>query len=130
MIRIAIVILLFAALFPTLYEMQLLTFRTTRAVLFAGSFCRKQLCRAKFSSCSGKIRRRLRFSESRSYRFELTAPLEKGSIEICVLDPSKMPVLTLTPENPRAEMQADPSARYTLMITFQSASGELELTWN
>ena len=53
-----------------------------RALLFVGSLRWKNKCEVFFSSCSGYVKKVIKFNESREYTFKLDGDVSKGSIHV------------------------------------------------
>lgn len=127
------IIILFLSLgfvFYILYVQGVLIVNTKRAVMFVGSIRGKDNCRANFTSCSGYMKRVIKFKESKTYSFVLHSELEKGEIEVKILDATKQPIMTLNHIKQTAMIAVDKKRRYYLIFTFKSASGKYELKWN
>ena len=86
--------------------------------------------KARFSGCSGTIKRVVRFTESREYHFALATELEKGEIRVTLLDSKKKTVLCLDRHTSEGLLEAEAGKRYELVIHFESASGSYELDWS
>lgn len=86
--------------------------------------------RASFSACSGFTRRRVRFAESRTYRFAFTAELSKGEVSAELLDADKQTLLRLSADAPEGELDLSRGSRYYLVVRFRSATGQYWLSWD
>ena len=125
-----VVFLIFIGLvFYVLYTQGMLVVNCKRAILFVGSIRGKDSCRASFKSCSGYMKRVIKFERSRAYYFMLDSELEKGELEIAILDSSKQPVLMLNHIQQSGTIEVDARQRYYLVFSFKSASGKYELKW-
>lgn len=100
-----------------------------RAVTFIGSIRGRGKCGASFHSCSGYMKRIMRFKESRVYHFELEVNLVSGEMVVEVLDREKKPVMRLDGNAPSAELEVDRKKRYTLIFRFKSATGDFKMRW-
>lgn len=100
-----------------------------RAVMYVGSIRGKTSCKAMFTSCSGTIKRVMKFKESKIFRFHLISNLSKGSLTVEILDAGKRPLCTLSEKNPIADIKINAKGRYYLVFTFQSATGDYILNW-
>ena len=87
-------------------------------------------CRSRFSSCSGYMKRVVRFKEDRIYRFDLTLSLSKGDFFIELLDPNGNAVLKLDKDTPTTSAEVSSGVRYRLVFRFRSASGSYKLSWD
>lgn len=123
MIVVAAIALLFL-----LFELGWLPVSIKRSSTFVGSMGRR--CEASFTSTTGKLFRVLRFRESRSYSFCLTARVQQGEMAVQILDRQRIPVLTLTPASPNGVFAARAGEKYYLVIRFQNASGSYQLDWS
>ena len=85
---------------------------------------------ARFISCSGFTRRRLRFRASGAYRFVFRAAISSGRVSAQILDRNRNVLLTLSPAAPKGTLLIDERARYLLAIRFERASGSYDLDWD
>lgn len=118
------------ALMVGLYEAGLLVLNVKRALLFVGSLRGKGRCRAQFTACHGRIQRVIRFRESRTYRFELKAPLRMGEMEAELLGAGGRSLMRLCAPRDSAQIDVRQGERYVLRFIFRQASGEFELSWD
>ena len=98
-----------------------------RAVFFAGSDRGR---RAVFTDCSGRIKRAVRFSESKTLRADLTLTLDKGYVYAELLDDRKQQILRLDENRPNGDISVEKGRRYWLIFHFESATGEYALQLN
>lgn len=84
---------------------------------------------ARFASCTGTIKRVLKFKESRVFTFILDLDLSKGKLIVELLDKNKCPVLTLSDSNPVGRIEVIAKQRYYLVFKYQSATGDYSLRW-
>lgn len=101
-----------------------------RAVMYVGTIRGKSSCKAMFTSCSGTIKRVMKFKEHKIVRFQLISNLSKGSLMVEILDAGKYPVAALSEKNPIAEFEVNAKERYYLIFSFQSATGDYILSWS
>ena len=111
--------------FIFLYNQGYLISKSIRAVTFVGS---AKGNRAKFSSCSGYIKRVIKFKEDGRYTFVLDAELSKGDMSVELMDSSKQKIMQLNPINRRASVPVEKQKKYYLVIHFKSATGRYALT--
>lgn len=130
MLKIVIIFLCLCILFYLLYINGILVINAKRAVMFVGSIRGNSHCRASFSSCTGYIKRVIRFKESKTYQFTLHSELENGELEVMILTSSQQPVVSLNSAQRNAVVDMDCSKRYYLIFTFRSATGTYELNWD
>lgn len=116
--------------FYLLYINGYMVINAKRAIMFVGSIRGKDSCKARFSSCSGYMKRVIRFDESRSYNFVLVPELTEGELVVEILDSNKQNIMKLDAYNRYANIVVDKKKRYYLVFNFQSASGSYELDWN
>ena len=100
------------------------------AILFVGSFRRKNRCKIKFKSCNGYIKKVLKLRESRNYKFTLNSNITKGDVTAEIQDVNKKILLQLDKNNPETAINLEKNHRYYLVLRFVKADGELDLTWN
>ena len=121
--------ILFCILMYVLYINGYMIVNAKRAVTFIGSIRGRGKCGASFHSCSGYMKRIMRFKESRVYHFELEVNLVSGEMVVEVLDREKKPVMRLDGNTPKAEIEVDTKKRYTLVFRFKSATGDFKMRW-
>lgn len=126
-IRLGILCLVMGAAMYLMYRSGWMILSSKSAVTFIGSNRGKS---ASFSGCSGSIRRIVRFSEDRAYRFFLDAALTKGEMSVSLLGPDRKELLRLTSGMPEAVVALERQQRYTLVLHFRSATGRYSLQWN
>lgn len=126
-------IALFAVCCAVVYLLYLcgcLTVTSKRAVTFLGSSNWKaHHCGASFSSCTGYIRRVLKFKEDRPCRFTFSDRSTRGLVRVELLDKNGALLLRLDKNTPTGNILADKSGRYTLICRFQNADGGYRLDW-
>ena len=86
-------------------------------------------CSAKFTACTGEIKRVVKFKESRVYIFNFDCTLEKGEVKVTLSDSKKRQIFTLTPENMTETVNAAAGKRYYLKFEFYKAYGSYRLSW-
>lgn len=77
----------------------------------------------------GYMKRVMKFKENKGYHFTLDSELQKGELEVQILDSLKQPIAILNHIHADAVVDADKKGRYYLVFTFKSASGNYELRW-
>ena len=96
-----------------------------RAFMFLGS---KRGKKAMFSSCTGYIKRVIKFKESKVYHVNFGLELEKGEVALELLDEKKQIILSLN-GNDTSEIEVESRKRYYMILRFKSATGNYEVTW-
>lgn len=81
--------------FYILYINGIMVINSKRALEFIGSIRGNGSCKASFKGCSGYMKRVIKFKESTVYKFLLDCELEKGELEVSILDSEKEPVMVL-----------------------------------
>lgn len=119
---------LIGALFYLLYREGLMVTKSIAAILFVFR-PGKRGDSASLDSCTGWVRHRGRFRESRTYAFHLDCRLSKGSAVVTLLDRQKRKLLRLSQDSPAGEIELSGNDRYYLRWEFQSATGNCELRW-
>lgn len=127
--KVIIILICLGILFYVLYMQGLMVINSKRVVMFMGSIRGRDNCKAKFTMCSGSMKRVVRFKENRTYIFSLNSELSNGEVEVKILDSSKQPVITLNSNISEAHFDADKRQRYYLVFLFESATGSYELRW-
>lgn len=121
---IAILTVIFAGLFVFLYNQGYMIVKSTSAASFIGSAKGNS---ARFSSCSGYIKRIVRFKDDGTYTFILDADLSKGDMSVELLDSAKQKIMQLNCANHSASIAVEKRKKYYLVINFKSASGRYAL---
>ena len=114
----------FGLLMYLLYRSGCISVQRKRALAFIGSNYK-----ARFTSCTGNIRRILRFRENAQLRFLLEQKLTAGELWAELLDDSGRCILRLDENAPAAELALEGRTCYKLIVHFRSASGRYELSW-
>lgn len=120
-------ILLFAGIMSLVYFLYINGFggvSNKSALMYIGS-----ISGARFASCTGTIKRVLKFKESRVVCFTLDLNLSKGKLIVELLDKDKCPVLTLSDSNSVGRIDVTAKQRYYLVFKYQSATGDYSLRW-
>jgi len=99
------------------------------AVLFVG-LRKKGRYSIKFASCSGWVKKVIKIYESRNYTFKFKCNISKGNVTAEIRDKSKNMLLRLDKNNPESTINLQKNSRYYLVLKFENADGDLELTWN
>lgn len=89
----------------------------------------KRSDRASLNSCTGWVRHRRRFRESRIYEFCFDCRLSSGDAEVVLLDGQKRELLRLNRQRSTGELRLSRTARYYLQWEFHRATGKCELRW-
>lgn len=114
------------AVFYFLYINGYMIINAKRATLFFGKNRGKY---ARFSSCSGFMKRVIRFKENREYEFHFETELEKGEVSIELWDNKQEKVLSMTNKGSQA-VAVERKKRYYLILRFESATGSYNIEWN
>ena len=110
--------------FAFLYNQGYMISKSMRSVAFVG-YAKGN--RAKFTSCTGYIKRVIRFKADGTYAFALDAELGKGDMWVELLDSGKQEIMHLTTSHPNASIHVEKSKKYYLVIHFESATGRYTL---
>lgn len=100
------------------------------SILFVGSFRQKKGCKIKFQSCNGYIKKVIKIRKSHSYEFTFNSNITNGYVMAEIQDLSKKILLQLDKNNPESSVNLDKKYRYYLLLRFENADGEIEITWN
>lgn len=117
-------------LFYLLWINGYLVLNKKRAVLFSGSILGKNRCKVRFSSCNGLVKKVIKFRDSRSYQFDFNNSITKGNVSIEILNKNKEIVLELNSSISSGVLIVNTKERYYLVLRFNKADGEFEMTWN
>ena len=115
---------LMAGIFLILYNSRYMIVKSLSSVTFIGS---PKGTGANFTSCSGYIKRIVRFKESGTLHYYLDADLSKGDIFVEILDSQKQSIAKLTRENNHASISVENRKKYYLVVNFISATGRYSL---
>lgn len=85
--------------------------------------------RATFTQCDGTIEQIVRFPQSRTYAFTLYSNIEKGDVQVMLLNRFKRPLLTLSQVHSKVEVPCKKGERYYLFVRFTQTSGAYEVKW-
>lgn len=115
-----------AAILYLLYQGGCLAVQSKKALVYAGSFLGG---RARFSRCSGSVRRILRVQESRIYRFDFALELTGGEVTAELTDRSGQQLFRLDQTHQAAEVPLQRGEKYRLVIRYRSAGGKHDLRY-
>lgn len=124
MVETVLLILILTGLFVFLYNQGYMVLKSTSAVTFIGSTRGNS---ARFTSCSGYMKRIIRFKADGTYTFLLDAELSKGDMSIELLDSAKQKIMLLNCANRSASITVEKKKKYYLVIDFKSATGRYAL---
>lgn len=116
-----------------LYQNGFLVINAKSAQLYMESprFGKKRNCiQAKFSACSGVIKRVIRLPQGEKYRFVFSTDLTRGRVCIEIYRSKKEGIVTLSPEQPSALVSTGTRATYSAAVKFAKATGEYKLVWD
>lgn len=125
MLKSILILALMVAAFYILYINGYMIINAKKATLFLGKERGKY---ARFASCSGYMKRVIRFKESREYEFCFETELEKGEVSIELWDNKQEKVLFLTNQGSQTVM-LESKKRYYLILRFVSATGSYRVDW-
>ena len=122
----AIILLVFIGILSyLLYINGYMVISSKHAFMFLGSERGKK---AMFSSCTGYIKRVIKFKESKVYHVNFGLELEKGEVTLELLDTKKQLILLLN-GNETSEIEVKQGQRYYMVLRFKSATGSYEVMW-
>ena len=107
-----------------LYTNGYLTISAKRALLYVGSL---KGDRARFSSCTGYIKRVIRPKESGTRHFSFTAQTSSGEVWAELFDEEKQRLMHLDRDDQHAAVFLTAPGRYVLVIRFKRATGTYSL---
>ena len=110
--------------FILLYSQGYMVSKSISAVVFIGS---KKGNSAKFTSCSGYLKRIIKFKADGTYTFVLDAELSKGDLSVELLDSTKQKIMQLNCSNRSGSITVEKKKKYYLVINFRSATGRYAL---
>ena len=119
-----ILVVVMLGIFIFLYSQGYMVSKSISAVTFVGSMKGNS---ASFSSCSGYMKRVIRFKEDCTCTFVLDAELSKGDMSVELIDSAKQKIMQLNCSNRSASIAVDKTKKYYLGINFRSATGKYSL---
>lgn len=122
--KLILLTVLMLGVFAVLYSQGYMVFKSIRARTFIGSAKGNG---ATFTSCSGKIKRMIRFKADGTYRFILDAQLSKGDLSVELLDSQGQKLMELNGADHSASVTVTKGARYCLVLRFRCATGSYTL---
>ncbi len=122
MFYIMILLIAFLALY-LLYEFGFIALQSKRAMLFVAS---GNGSKAKFSSCTGKITRIVRFKEQKEYTIRFVRTVEKGVVAFTLYDGEKNAIIE-SGEEEAYTLSPVPGKRYKMCIRMEKASGNYKI---
>ena len=129
MAKAIIILLVVGAIFYLLYINGYLIVNRKRALMFVGSLRGTNSCKATFTSCTGYVKRVVKFKESRMYCFALHTELSAGEMAVELLDAGKQKVMELSDDKQTDSVDINSKTRYYLIFRFKSATGSCEFEW-
>lgn len=109
MVKAVLLIIFLTGIFIFLYNMGYMVINSKSAVSYVGSMKGNG---ATFTSCSGYIKRIVRFKEDKTYTFILDAELTKGDMSVELLDSAKQKIMCLNRFNPSAVIDVAKNKKY------------------
>lgn len=91
---------------------------------------RRNCIKADFNACNGWMKRVVRLSKSKQYRFEFTARVTKGSVSVELYGKGKEPLAILTENRQSVVVSAGEQTVYRVVTRFVKADGEYQLRWD
>ena len=115
-----------------LYRNGWLVVNTKTALFYKGSFVSgkgEKRVHAKFSLCSGTVRRVIRLQRQTPYIFVFFSAIARGSVEIEIWNGKTEVLAVLNDNSPEAVIQAESTGRCWITVKFTKADGEYTLSW-
>ena len=125
MVKLIIILFLIGVLSYFLYINGYMVVTSKRAFMFLGS---KRGKKAMFSSCTGYIKRVVKFKESKIYHVDFNVELEKGEVTLELLDVKKQLMLSLNGSE-ISKIEVKNGQRYYMVLRFKAATGSYEVSW-
>lgn len=122
MVSIIVIAAVFAAVY-LLYNFGFIAVQQKRALLFTASM---NGLRAKFSGCTGKITRIVRFKKSGNHTLRFQKSAEKGAIAVSLFDPHGNALIS-EGEEEIYSIPAEAGKRYKLRILLVKATGSYSI---
>ncbi|MBR3928840.1 MAG: hypothetical protein IKJ65_07550 [Clostridia bacterium] len=106
-----------------LYEFGFIALQSKRAMLFTASI---NGMKAKFSGCTGKITRIVRFKEQKVYMIRFEKTTQKGSVRLSLYDSEKNALIE-SGEEETYSLSPVAGKRYKLTVRMEKASGNYKI---
>lgn len=119
----AIMLIIISLALYLLYEFGFIALQSKRAMLFTASV---NGMKAKFTGCTGKITRIVRFKDSKEYIIRIDKTAEKGVVAFSLYDSEKNAVIESGEEDTYA-LTPVPGKRYKLCVQMEKASGSYRI---
>ena len=119
MMKYIVIIICACALFSWLYINGCMIVNAKRAVMYIGS-----KNKAEFISCTGYIKRVIRFKTSKNYQFSFLSELSSGDVAVELLDDKKKQIMYLDNQIKKTELNINARKRYYLVFHFKQATGK------
>lgn len=124
MLKTVLLLLIMAVVFWILYDRGYMVLNSKTAAFYVGS---KRGTSARFTTCSGSVKRIVRFREDGVSTFVLDLELSKGEVSVELYDSDKQQVLQLDSAKRSASVSLERGKKYTLVVKFKSATGRYAL---
>lgn len=119
-----ILIVIMLLFFCFLYNQGCMVSKSISAVTFVGSTIGNS---AEFTSCSGSLKRIIKFKTDGTYTFVLDVELSKGDMSVELYDSAKQRIMQLNCSTRSASITVEKKQKYYLVISFRSATGRYTL---
>lgn len=86
--------------------------------------------KANFNACNGWMKRVVRLSRYKQYRFTFTFHVTKGSVCVELYGKGKAPLAILTENRQSVVVSTEERNVYRVVTRFEKADGEYELRWD
>lgn len=86
--------------------------------------------KASFGTCNGWMKRVVRLSKAKQYRFTFTCHLTRGSVCVELYGKSKEPLAILTEDQQSVVVSAGEQTANRVVTRFVKADGEYQLCWD
>lgn len=124
MTKAVLLIIILTGVFVFLYNRGYMVVKSISAVSYVGSARGNG---ARFTSCSGYMKRIVRFNTDGTYTFTLDADLSKGNMSVELLDSARQKIMLLDCADRSASVAVKRKKTYYLVINFRSATGRYAL---
>ncbi|MBR7178369.1 MAG: hypothetical protein IKD27_02460 [Oscillospiraceae bacterium] len=124
MIKAILLLAALTAVFLILYDQGYMVINSKTAASYIGS---ARGTGARFTSCSGSVKRIVRFKADGTYTFLLNAALSKGDMSVELLNSARESIMHLDPAHPTATVAVEQKKKYYLITRFKTATGSFSL---
>ena len=128
-IKVLISVAIIIAVVYILYLNGFASLGNKKSIMFLGRYnSSKNEYSASFKSCTGQVKRVIRFKEAQNVTFTLDTVLEKGTVKANINNSKGQNILILNNENPHITVDVT-AGKYFITLEFYKAYGKCTLSY-